>query len=115
MGSDTVFDRILRGEVPADIVYEDEWSLAFRDVRPQAPVHVLVIPRQKLAGLQDAEASHAEVLGRLLVAARAVAQREGIAASGFRCVINAGPEGGQEVHYLHIHVLGGRQMQWPPG
>lgn len=115
MAQDTVFDRILRGEIPADIIYEDEHCIAFRDIQPKAPVHVLVIPRQRLRGLQDAEDEHTEILGRLLVAARKVATTEGIEATGFRCVINAGADGGQQVPYLHVHVLGGRPLAWPPG
>lgn len=115
MEQDTVFDAILRGDIPADKVYEDEHCLAFRDINPQAPVHVLVIPRQRLMGVQAAEATHVSSLGHLLVAARKVAALEGIEASGFRCVINAGDDGGQEVPYLHVHVLGGRRLSWPPG
>ena len=115
MTDDTIFDRILRGDIPADIVYEDEHCVAFRDIQPQAPVHVLVIPRRKLAGLQGTSPEDAAVLGPLLVAARQVAVLEGIEATGFRCVINAGADGGQEVPYLHVHVLGGRRLSWPPG
>jgi histidine triad (HIT) family protein len=102
MAEETVFDRILRGEIPADIVYEDEHCLAFRDIAPKAPVHVLIIPRQRLDSLQNADADHTGSLGHLL-------------ASGFRCVINAGDDGGQEVPYLHVHLLGGRPLSWPPG
>ena len=115
MTHDTVFDKILRGEIPADIVYEDQHCVAFRDVEPQAPVHVLIIPRQRLGGLQDATDEHTESLGHLLVAARKVAALEGIETSGFRCVVNAGEDGGQQVPYLHVHVLGGRRLAWPPG
>ena len=115
MTDDTVFDKILRGEIPADIVYEDDDCVAFRDISPQAPVHVLVIPRRRLSGVQAAEPGDAAVLGALLVAARRVAAQEGIEAAGFRCVINAGADGGQEVPYLHVHVLGGRPLGWPPG
>lgn len=115
MAEDTIFDKILRGDIPADTVYENEHCLAFRDIHPQAPVHVLVIPRQRLMGVQAAETDDVVSLGHLLVAARKVAAIEGIEASGFRCVINAGDDGGQEVPYLHVHVLGGRQLAWPPG
>ena len=115
MAEDTVFDKILRGEIPADIVYENEHCVAFRDVEPKAPVHVLIIPRQRLAGLQDAGHEHMESLGHLLLAARNVAALEGIEASGFRCVVNAGDDAGQTVPYLHVHVLGGRRLTWPPG
>ena len=115
MAEETVFDRILSGDIPTDFVYEDEWCVAFRDIAPQAPVHALIIPRQRLATLQQADTSHPDSLGRLLVAARKVAALEGIEQSGFRCVINAGGDGGQEVDYLHVHVLGGRPLTWPPG
>lgn len=115
MADDTVFDKILAGEIPADIVYEDDHCVAFRDIHPQAPVHVLVIPRRRLAGVQEAEIADVESLGHLLVAAREVARAEGIETKGFRCVINAGADGGQEVPYLHVHVLGGRRLAWPPG
>ncbi|HJP32974.1 MAG TPA: histidine triad nucleotide-binding protein [Candidatus Latescibacteria bacterium] len=115
MPEDTVFDRILRGEIPADIIYEDRHCIAFRDIQPQAPVHVLVIPRLRLEGLQHAGEEHSECLGQLLVAAGKVATLEGIDTSGYRCVVNAGDDGGQEVPYLHVHVLGGRRLAWPPG
>lgn len=115
MVENTVFDRILRGEIPADILYEDEHCMAFRDIQPQAPVHILIIPRQRLGSLQNATDEHTESLGHLLVAARKVADLQGIGATGFRCVINAGAGGGQEVPYLHVHLLGGRALAWPPG
>lgn len=115
MSDDTIFDRILRGDIPADFIYEDDHCVAFRDIQPQAPVHVLIIPRKRLTSLQQADEDHTESLGHLLVAARKVAALEGIEQSGFRCVINAGNDGGQEVGYLHVHVLGGRALSWPPG
>ena len=115
MSEETVFDQILSGRISADIVYEDEHCVAFRDINPQAPVHVLVIPRRKITGLQAAERSDADLLGRLMAAACAVARQEGIHDRGFRCVVNAGAQGGQEVPYLHVHLLGGRQLGWPPG
>jgi histidine triad (HIT) family protein len=112
---DTIFDRILRGEIAADVIYEDEHCIAFRDIEPKAPVHVLIIPRQRLKGLQEAESTHVPSLGHLLLAARQVARLEGVEKSGFRCVVNAGEDGGQTVPYLHVHVLAGRPMNWPPG
>jgi histidine triad (HIT) family protein len=115
MGEQTVFDKILAGEIPADIVFENEHCIAFRDIQPQAPVHVLVIPRRKIAGLQEATPEDAILLGQLMAAACQVAEQEGILGPGFRCVVNAGPDGGQEVPFLHVHVLGGRQLEWPPG
>ena len=112
-GQDTIFGRILRGEIPCDQVYADDLCLAFRDVNPQAPVHVLVIPREALVNLGDAGGQHRELLGHLLLVAARVAQQEGI--EGFRTVINSGAEAGQTVFHLHVHVIGGRPLAWPPG
>jgi histidine triad (HIT) family protein len=110
MTDDTVFAKIIRGEIPADIVYEDELCLAFRDISPQAPTHVLVVPRQAITGLDAVAPDDSQLLGHLLVVTRAVAEKEDILASGFRCIINAGAHGGQEVAHLHVHVLGGRPL-----
>lgn len=115
MAAETVFSKIIRREIPADIVYEDDHCLAFRDINPQAPVHILVIPREPVPGIQAVALEHGELLGHLLCTIRKIAEQEGIADSGYRCVINAGPDGGQEVHHLHLHLLGGRQLHWPPG
>ncbi len=115
MDVETVFSKIIRREIPADIVYEDDLSLAFCDLNPQAPVHILVIPKEIIEGIQAIGEQHGALLGHLLLVARKVAEAEGIAASGFRLVVNAGADGGQEVAHLHIHVLGGRAMNWPPG
>lgn len=112
-GGDTIFGRILRGEIPCDQVYADEQCLAFRDVAPQAPVHVLVIPRQPIARLDEASPEQAALLGHLLLVAAQVARQEGL--SGFRTVINSGAEAGQTVFHLHVHVIGGRPLAWPPG
>ncbi|KAF5742361.1 zinc-binding family protein [Tripterygium wilfordii] len=115
-GAPTIFDKIIAKEIPSTIVYENEKVLAFRDINPQAPVHVVVIPkfRDGLTQLGKAEARHGEILGELLYAAKIVAEKEGIL-DGFRVVINNGPEACQSVYHLHLHVLGGRQMKWPPG
>ncbi|XP_052158546.1 14 kDa zinc-binding protein-like [Oryza glaberrima] len=115
-GGPTIFDKIIAKEIPSNVVYEDEKVLAFRDINPQAPVHVLVIPkiRDGLTGLDKAEPWHVEILGYLLYAAKIVAEKEGIA-EGYRVVINNGPKGCQSVYHLHLHVLGGRQMKWPAG
>jgi histidine triad (HIT) family protein len=115
MPQETVFSKIIRREVPADIVYEDERCLAFRDIRPQAPVHVLVIPKELIPGVQHARPEQGGLLGHLLLVAHQVAQQQGIAQSGYRLVVNAGPDGGQEVPHLHVHLLGGRRLSWPPG
>jgi histidine triad (HIT) family protein len=108
-----LFCRIVRQEIPASIIWEDEHALAFRDLDPKAPTHALVIPKRHVASLN--EATDAMLLGRLLLAAREIAEGEGIAQSGYRTVINTGADGGQTVSHLHVHLLGGRHMKWPPG
>ena len=115
MSEETIFSKIIRREIPADIVHEDDQCLAFRDIQPQAPTHILVIPKKIIAGVQCAVADDAALLGHLLVTARQIARAEGIAADGFRLVINAGENGGQTVDHLHVHLLGGRPLRWPPG
>ena len=110
---DCLFCRIVRREIPASIMWEDEHALAFRDADPKSPIHVLVIPKRHVATLN--EATDAVLLGRLLLAARELAEGEGIAQTGYRTVINTGADAGQTVFHLHVHVLGGRHMKWPPG
>lgn len=112
---DTLFDRIIRREIPADIVYEDDDVLAFRDINPQAPVHVLFVPKQAIATLNDLTDEDAPRIGRLLIAAARYARSVGLAEDGYRFVINCNQHGGQTVYYLHLHLLGGRPMHWPPG
>ena len=112
----TIFSKILKGEIPSVPVYEDDLVYAFDDISPVAPVHVLVIPRQEdVPNLNVVDVSHEAMLGRLLVAARKVAEKKGIAESGYRCVINTNEDGGQSVYHLHLHVIGGRALAWPPG
>jgi len=113
--SDTIFSKIIRREIPADIVYEDDEVVAFRDVNPQAPVHVLFIPRQPMPTLNDATPDDAVLLGKLLLAAAAYAKSEGLAEQGYRTVINCNEDGGQTVFHLHVHLLAGRRLHWPPG
>lgn len=113
--ADTLFSKIIRREIPADIVYEDDEVLAFRDINPQAPVHVLFIPKRPIATLNDAGPADAELLGKLVLAAVAYARQEGIAEEGYRVVINCNEHGGQTVYHLHFHLLGGRRLSWPPG
>ncbi|KAK1384744.1 14 kDa zinc-binding protein [Heracleum sosnowskyi] len=115
-GAPTIFDKIISKEIPSTIVYEDEKVLAFRDINPQAPVHVVVIPKYRdgLTQLGKAEERHGDILGHLLYAAKLVAEKEGIV-DGFRVVINNGPAACQSVYHIHLHVLGGRQLKWPPG
>ena len=113
MAGDTIFGRILRGEIPCDEVYSDDRCLAFRDVAPQAPVHVLVIPRTPIESLNQAGSEDEALLGHLLLVASKVAKQEGLEA--WRTVINTGAEAGQTVFHLHVHVIGGRELGWPPG
>ncbi|HEY4293048.1 histidine triad nucleotide-binding protein [Luteibacter sp.] len=113
--TDTLFAKIVRREIPADIVYEDDDVLAFRDLNPQAPVHVLFIPKRSIATLDDAGPGDAELLGKLLLAAASYAREQGLAKDGYRTVINTNAHGGQTVFHIHVHFLAGRQMTWPPG
>ena len=108
-----LFCRIVRQEIPASIMWENEHALAFRDIDPKAPTHVLVIPKRHFASLNDA--ADAQLLGGLLLAAREIAEGEGIAQSGYRTVINTGADAGQSVAHVHVHLLGGRKLTWPPG
>lgn len=109
-----VFCRIAAGEIPARVVHRDERAVAFHDINPQAPVHVLVIPREHIASLADVGEEHGDLLGHLLLVASRVARQEGLAA-GYRLVANCGRDGGQTVDHLHLHLLGGRGLGWPPG
>jgi len=113
--ADTLFAKIIRREIPADIVYEDEHVLAFRDIQPQAPVHVLFVPKAAKATLDELAPGDEAYVGRLVVAAAAYARREGFADAGYRTVINCNGDGGQSVFHIHLHLLAGRQMHWPPG
>ncbi|MBB5015251.1 histidine triad nucleotide-binding protein [Rehaibacterium terrae] len=113
--SDTIFGKIIRREIPADIVYEDEHVLGFRDINPQAPVHVLFVPKQPIATLNDLTPEHAALVGRLVLAAVDYAKREGFSENGYRTVLNCNRDGGQSVYHIHLHLLAGRQMAWPPG
>lgn len=113
--TDSLFARIVRGEIPVTIVYENEYVLAFPDIAPQAPVHVLVIPKRPVRNVLTLTAEDTELAGQLLLACAEVARRMGIEADGCRVVLNAGTSGGQTVPYLHAHVLGGRNLTWPPG
>lgn len=112
---DTLFGKIIRREIPATIVYEDEQVLAFNDIQPQAPVHVLFIPKLALANTDALQTEHATLIGHLVLAAAAYAREIGIAESGYRMVMNTNADGGQSVYHLHLHLLGGRALGWPPG
>jgi histidine triad (HIT) family protein len=111
---DTIFGKIIRREILANIVYEDDLALAFTDVNPQAPVHILVIPKKPIPKLAEAEPEDQALLGHLLLTAQRVAEQAGLT-NGYRVVINTGDDGGQTVDHLHLHILGGRHMAWPPG
>ena len=111
----TIFTKIINKEIPAEIVLETESVLAFKDINPKAPVHVLVIPKKEIPRVENAETEDRVLMGELLLAAKEVAELTGIKETGFRLVINNGNDGGQEVENLHIHVLGGRKLDWPPG
>jgi histidine triad (HIT) family protein len=112
--SDTIFGKIIRKEIPANIVYEDDLALAFKDVNPQAPTHILVIPKKPIPKLELATPEDQALLGHLLLTVRQVAQTAGLT-KGYRVVINNGDDGGQTVDHLHFHILGDRSMTWPPG
>jgi histidine triad (HIT) family protein len=112
--SDCLFCRILRNEIPAKKIYEDEHTFAFEDINPQAPTHVLIIPKRHVRGLKEATSEDAELIGRCHLAAAHIARQRGIE-DGYRTVLNVGPQAGQSVFHLHVHLLGGRSLHWPPG
>lgn len=115
MSENCIFCKIIAGEIPSKLVYEDDVCVAFNDISPQAPTHILVIPREHFASLDKAEKSHKEVLGHLLLTAADIARQNGFAEKGYRTVINTNDDGGQTVFHLHVHLLGGRQFIFPPG
>lgn len=112
--SDCLFCKIIAGEIPAKKVYEDEHALAFEDINPQGPTHVLIIPKKHIRGLKEAQAEDAELIGRLHLAAAQIGRQRGIE-EGYRTVLNVGPKSGQSVFHMHLHLIGGRDMKWPPG
>ena len=112
----TIFSKIINKEIPADIVYESENVLAFRDINPQAPTHILIIPKIEIPTVKEIKgAEHAQLIAEMIDSANEIARNENIAEDGFRLVFNCGANGGQEVYHIHMHLLGGRQMNWPPG
>jgi histidine triad (HIT) family protein len=114
MSSDCLFCRIISGEIPSKKIYEDEHTYAFEDINPQAPTHVLVVPKKHIRGLKEAASEDAEAIGHCHLAAANIARQRGIE-DGYRTVLNVGPRAGQSVFHMHVHLLGGRNMQWPPG
>jgi len=115
MTEPTLFTKIRDREIPSDIVYEDDEIFAFRDISPQAPTHVLVVPKRVIATINDLGADEADLVGRMALVGQRIAREEGIAQSGYRLVMNCNEDGGQSVFHIHLHVLGGRTMHWPPG
>ncbi|TVP63474.1 MAG: histidine triad nucleotide-binding protein [Leptolyngbya sp. LCM1.Bin17] len=115
MSGDTIFSKIIRKEIPANILYEDDLCLAFSDINPKAPTHILVIPKKPIPQLSDVTADDKDLLGHLLLTVKYVADQLGLTESGYRVVINTGNDGGQTVFHLHLHLLGGRALGWPPG
>jgi len=113
--SDCLFCKMVAGEIQPDTVYEDDAVLAFRDINAQAPTHILVIPKRHISTINDLDLDDAELVGKLYLVAKLVAERDGIAGDGFRTVMNCNARAGQSVFHIHLHVLGGRDMQWPPG
>ena len=113
--SKTLFEKITDREIPANIVYEDDKVIAFRDVKPQAPTHILIVPKKPIPRIADAVPEDHQVLGHLLIKAAQIAKDAGLLKSGFRLVINNGPDAGESVPHLHCHIMGGRSMAWPPG
>ena len=113
MTEKTIFSEILKGKIPCDEVYKDEYCLAFRDIQPQAPIHILVIPRKAIPSLREAKETDAHLLGHLLLISANLAKKQGL--EHWRTVINTGAEAGQTVFHLHVHIIGGRSMSWPPG
>ena len=115
MSDECLFCKIVKGEIPADVVYESDAAIAFRDINPQAPTHVLVIPRKHIATINDIEEEDHALVGSLYEAARAIAKREGFSDEGYRAVMNCNAAAGQTVFHIHLHLLGGRSLGWPPG
>ncbi|RUO22473.1 histidine triad nucleotide-binding protein [Aliidiomarina iranensis] len=112
--SDTIFDKIINREIPADIIYEDDIALAFKDINPQAPVHFLIIPKKQIATVNDISKDDREIVGHLYWLAGEIARKEGFAEEGFRTVMNCNEFGGQTVYHIHVHVLAGKPLGWPP-
>ena len=115
MNIDTIFAKIARREIPAQIVYQDEEVTAFRDITPAAPTHILIIPNKIIPTLNDATPLDEQLLGKMVLTARKIAKEQGIAESGYRIVMNCNGDGGQSVFHIHLHLLGGRKLAWPPG
>jgi histidine triad (HIT) family protein len=114
MTDSTIFDKIIAKEIPADVIYEDEHTLAFKDINPQAPFHALVIPKQRIVTINDVNEENAHLVGNLYVVAAKLAKEHGFAEDGYRVVMNCNEDGGQSVYHIHLHILAGKTMGWPP-
>jgi len=114
MAEETIFSKIINREIPADIVYEDDHALAFKDINPQAPMHLLIIPKQPIATINDIDDETAATVGHLYVVASKIAAEQGFAEDGYRCVMNCNEHGGQTVYHIHLHLLAGKPLGWPP-
>ena len=114
MSDTTIFEKIIAREIPADIVYEDDLCICFKDISPQAPVHLLLVPKKRIVRIGEASSEDQAVLGHLMLKAQSIAKQEGFLNSGFRVVINNGPDGGEAVPHLHLHLLAGKKLGWPP-
>jgi len=113
--TDCLFCKMIEGTIPTEVVYQDEEVFAFKDINPQAPVHILIIPKKHLATTNDLQPEHAEMIGKLYLTAKKIAHDEGVADAGYRTLINCNAQAGQSVYHIHLHLLAGRQMHWPPG
>lgn len=111
----TIFLKIIAKDIPADIVYEDDDVLAFRDIAPKAPTHILIIPKEEIATINDVKEKHDLLMGKIIRTAKEIAKKEGIAENGYRLIFNCNDDGGQEVYHIHCHLIGGRKLNWPPG
>ena len=112
---ETIFDKIISKEIPSDIVYEDRDFLAFRDINPQAPTHILIIPKKRIPTINDIKDEDSKVIGKLVIIAKKIAEEENISKDGYRLVFNCNEYGGQTVFHIHLHLIGGRKLNWPPG
>ena len=115
MSEETIFDKIIKKEIPADIVHENEKILAFKDINPQAPIHILIIPKKRIPTINDIQSNDHELIGELVTTAKEIAKDLNVDDDGYRLVFNCNSNGGQEVYHIHLHLLAGRQMKWPPG
>ena len=113
--TETIFDKILSKEIPADIVYEDSNFLAFNDINPQAPIHILVIPKKRIPSINNLELSDSNLIGEMVIIANKIAKEKGIDEDGYRLIFNCNENGGQTVYHIHLHLIGGRKLSWPPG